>query len=72
MYLKEYKHDIILLKDSPDIHLEKLILSLKPHQIIADGSNYNSYVKRWENTAKAYDIPFHSTYYNGAKQFILP
>lgn len=69
-YLKEDKSDIILLSQSPDIHLGKLIKAIKPKHIIADGNNYRSYVEQWQQTAKRFDVPFHSTYEKG--YFSLP
>ncbi len=66
---KLFKPSYILLSDSPKINLNRLIDSLKPKHIIADASNYKSYVKRWQQTCKHKKIPFHSTYEKGA--FIL-
>ncbi|RRO15286.1 ComEC/Rec2 family competence protein [Flavobacteriaceae bacterium 14752] len=66
VYLKETKSDVLILSQSPDIHLEKLIKTIKPKKIIADGNNYKSYVERWEYTAKKHDIAFHSTYKSGS------
>ncbi len=55
----------ILLRQSPDIHLERLI-SLYPNAtIIADGSNYKSDILRWKATCLHLKIPFHSTYEKG-------
>mgnify|MGYP006285620129 CR=1 FL=1 len=56
---------IVVLSHSPDIHFEKLLKSQNILQIIADGSNYRSYVERWKRTARQYGIPFHSTYSQG-------
>tara|TARA_R110002124_G_scaffold99337_1_gene245337 strand:- start:71143 stop:73176 length:2034 start_codon:yes stop_codon:yes gene_type:complete len=56
--------NIVILIESPKLHLERLIDSVKPHIIIADGSNYKTYVKRWEETCKIKKLPFH---YTGAK-----
>lgn len=67
--LKSHKPDIILLTDSPKINLERLIDSLNPEQIIADGSNYKSYIERWKATCLKREIPFHNTNEKGA--FIL-
>ncbi|WP_338732799.1 ComEC/Rec2 family competence protein [Mangrovimonas cancribranchiae] len=61
--------DIILLRNSPKINLTRLIDSIKPKLIIADGSNYKSYVARWKTTCKKQKLPFHYTYEKGA--FIL-
>lgn len=57
---------IILLQNSPKINLTRLINTLNPKQIIADGSNYKSYVNRWEVTYKNKKTPFHYTSENGA------
>ncbi|WP_231658750.1 ComEC/Rec2 family competence protein [Polaribacter dokdonensis] len=65
----DFKNQIILLKQSPKINLERLIKELSPKQIIADGSNYKSYVKRWKATSEKLNIPFYDTSINGA--FIL-
>ncbi|WP_282113180.1 ComEC/Rec2 family competence protein [Maribacter stanieri] len=58
----------ILLTQSPKINLDRLIDSLMPNEIIADGSNYKSYVNRWKATCIKNKIPFHYTgekgYYN--------
>lgn len=51
----------ILLTVSPKINLERLILETKPTEIIADGSNYPSFIVSWKATCKKYDIPFHYT-----------
>ncbi len=60
------KGGIILLSESPKVNLERLIDSLQPEMIIADGNNYTSYVKRWKKTCKKKNIPFHSTREKGA------
>ncbi len=56
----------IVLTQSPKINLNRLISRYPTATIIADGSNYKSYVKRWENTCIKQKIPFHSTYEKGA------
>ncbi len=60
---------IILLSDSPKIHLDRVIDSLHPRQIIADASNYKSYIDQWEISCEKQNIPFHRTDKKGA--FIL-
>ncbi|WP_046756533.1 ComEC/Rec2 family competence protein [Kordia jejudonensis] len=55
----------VLLTQSPRINLERMIATLKPELIIADGSNYTSYVKRWKEVARKQKIPFHATYEKG-------
>ncbi len=50
--------DIIALHHSPKINLEKVIRKYQPKIIIADASNYPSYIKRWQHTASQYNIRF--------------
>lgn len=66
---KRFKADYIVLKDSPRVNFNRLIDSVKPKLIIADASNYKSYVARWKATCEHKKIPFHSTYEKGA--FVL-
>ncbi len=57
---------ILLLRQSPKINLDRLVRKLNPTKIIADGSNYKSYVKFWENICIKNKIPFYYTGKNGA------
>ncbi|MDE0535965.1 ComEC/Rec2 family competence protein [Tenacibaculum sp. L6] len=59
------KNPIVLLQNSPKINLNRLITSLKPQQVIADGSNYKSYVNRWKETCDKQKTPFWYTGQNG-------
>lgn len=63
---KAVKFNWILLRNSPKIHLEKLIETLQPELIIADGSNYRSFVKRWIKTCVNKGIKLHYTFEDGA------
>ena len=56
----------ILLTNSPRINLSRIIDSIQPKQIIADGSNYPSYVERWEKTCKTKKLLFTYTGKQGA------
>ncbi len=64
--LNNYNPDIVLLQQSPKINLVRLLDSLKPKMIVADGSNYKSYIKRWEKTCEQKNTPFHYTGEKGA------
>lgn len=64
--IKDLENPIVLLQYSPKINLKRLIKTLHPKQIIADGSNYKSYVNRWKITCKKQKTPFHYTGENGA------
>ncbi len=64
--IKTFKPDYVLLRQSPKINLSRLIDSLKPKHIISDGSNYKSYIERWEHICRKRKIPFHQTSKKGA------
>jgi competence protein ComEC len=58
--------DIVLLTQSPRVNLDRLIATLNPSLIIADGNNYRSYVTRWRETCQKKKLPFHHTGTKGA------
>ena len=64
--IKSFKPNYVLLRNSPKLNLNRLIDSLQPEMVIADGSNFKSYVNRWENTCKNKKLLFHSTSEKGA------
>ncbi len=61
--------DYVLLSQSPKIHLERFLDSIQPKMIVADGSNYKSYVRHWKNTCLKRKLPFHYTGEKGAYMF---
>ncbi|PIV92906.1 MAG: competence protein [Flavobacteriaceae bacterium CG17_big_fil_post_rev_8_21_14_2_50_33_15] len=65
-HAKTFKPNYILLRNSPKINLSRLIETLNPEMIIADGSNYKTYVERWKKTCLKTKIPFHQTSEKGA------
>ncbi len=50
--------DVLWLSHSPRINLERVIRLVQPKTIVADQSNYKSYVTRWQRTALKEKIPF--------------
>ncbi|WP_348661573.1 ComEC/Rec2 family competence protein [Croceibacter atlanticus] len=66
VYSSDFSNATIILSNSPKINLNRLIDSISPQRIIADGNNYKSYVKRWKATAKHKKLPFHPTGEKGA------
>jgi len=60
---------IVVLRNSPRVHLDDLIQHLQPKEIIADGSNYKRYIKRWEQSCKSNGIKLHNTSTDGAFMF---
>ncbi|WP_209402231.1 ComEC/Rec2 family competence protein [Pseudozobellia sp. WGM2] len=70
VYPREQKKiDYLILTQSPKINLNRLIDSVQPNIIIADGSNYRSYVNRWRKTCTQRKLPFHYTGEKGAYYF---
>ena len=61
IYSTKQKPEIVVLTQSPKINLKRLISTIKPQQIIADGSNFKSYIKLWKATCEQEKIPFHAT-----------
>ncbi len=66
IYPKQKSIHTIVLTNSPKVNLNRMIDSLKPKQIMADGSNHYSYAKRWEKTCKLKKLPFCHTAKQGA------
>ena len=61
-----HRNKTIILTHSPKINLERLLIDYNPKQIIADGSNYTSYIKRWKESCKQAKIPLHITREKGS------
>ncbi len=64
--LENFSPQLIILRNSPKINLDRIIALYSPEIIIADGSNYKSYVTRWKRTSENKKIPFHYTGEKGA------
>ncbi len=62
--VKGLKNPIVLLQNSPKINIARLIKFLSPKQLIADGSSYTSFVRKWEIVCVKRKVPF---YYTGDK-----
>ena len=60
------KKPIVVLQYSPKINMTRLIQKLEPSTIIADGSNYKSYIIRWKKICLQNQMPFHYTGQKGA------
>lgn len=68
---KPYHPTDILLIQSPQINLNRVIDSLQPRRIIADGSNYLNRIMQWKATCREKAIPFYYTGEKGALQIEL-
>lgn len=64
--LSKIQPDYVLLRQSPKLNLNRLIDTLKPNYIIADGSNYKSYIEDWARICLKKNVHFHQTSKNGA------
>lgn len=60
------KPEYLLLRQSPKINLERILIEMQPETVIVDGSNYRSFIKKWEKTSKKQKINFYNTSKNGA------
>lgn len=67
--LRHTTPDYVLLTQSSKINLERLLDSIHPKMIIADGSNYRSYIAKWRKTCLKRKLPFHYTGEKGAYYF---
>lgn len=59
------KVDVIVLQSSPKINLSRVIARFHPSVVVADATNFSSYVQRWKKTCEKEKIRFHSTSENG-------
>ncbi len=50
--------DILLITHSPKLNLERFLQSCKPKIVIADNSNFKTYIKRWQSTCLNQNISF--------------
>ena len=64
--LLSIKPTIILIQNSPKINLDRMLKRLQPRILVADGSNYKSYLKKIEQTCVKNKTPFHNTMEKGA------
>lgn len=60
IYPKNIKPEILLLTQSPKINLNRFITTANPKLVIADASNFKSYIKLWKQTCIKAKIPFHA------------
>ena len=63
---KSIQPTIIVLQNSPKLNLERLLELLQPKLVVADASNYKSYINNWESTCIKNKTPFHNTLQKGA------
>lgn len=64
--LLEENFKVLLLSNSPKINLDRVLQRSTPHLVIADGSNYQSFVERWDKSCSRSGIAFYNTNQKGA------
>ena len=69
VYDNSLSADIIIIRNSSKINLDRLLDICKPEIIVVDGSNYRSYVELYKKTCNKKNIPFHSTWEKGYFSF---
>lgn len=58
VYPKGVQFDVVVLSQTPKLHLERLIDSVNPRYIIADGSAYHTAISHWKATCNQQGILF--------------
>ena len=61
VYPRNMQPDILVLTQSPKINLERLFQDLKPKIVVANATNYKTYIQLWKATCLKKKIPFHAT-----------
>lgn len=61
VFPNQLKPDVLVITKSPKINLARLFKTFKPKMVVADASNYKTYISCWENTCRKEKIPFHAT-----------
>lgn len=61
IYSYKNSPDVLLLTGSPKVNLDRLTQQIKPKIIVADGTNYKTYIAHWKATCLKEKIPFHAT-----------
>lgn len=61
-----FNPDILILRNSPKVNLDRFLNLFHPEIVISDGSNFSTYAKRWRTSCKKHGIHFHDTSINGA------
>ncbi len=57
----DIKPDVLLITQSPKLNLERLFQNFKPKVVVADASNFKTYIAVWKITCLKNKIPFHAT-----------
>jgi competence protein ComEC len=61
IYPEDIAADILLLTQSTQVNLDRVLQVMQPKMVIADGSNYRNLRIKWKKSCAKYNIPFHAT-----------
>jgi competence protein ComEC len=61
-----FNPEILILRNSPKVNLDRFLNLFHPEIVISDGTNFSTYAKRWRTTCKKHRIHIHDTSINGA------
>ena len=61
VYSDDIKPNILVITHSPKLNLDRLFQKFRPELVVADASNYKTYMKIWKATCEKQKIPFHAT-----------
>ena len=57
---------VLVLMRSPRLNLDRILRETRPRTVVADGSNYPSFIRRWKKTCAANGTEFYATSELGA------
>jgi competence protein ComEC len=61
IYPEDIAADILLLTQSTQVNLDRVLQVMQPKMVIADGSNYKNFRIKWKKSCAKNNIPFHAT-----------
>ena len=61
VYSDNIKPNILVITQSPKLNLDRLFQKFSPELVVADASNYKTYIRIWKATCEKQKIPFHAT-----------
>lgn len=60
------KPDVLIVMQSPRVNFDRVLQQLQPKQVVADATNYKTYIARWGKSCHEQKIPFHATAEKGS------
>jgi competence protein ComEC len=60
VFVSDLKPSILIIRQSPKVNFERIMINYKPEMVIVDASNYKNVVERIRKTCDEQKIPFHA------------